>query len=133
MIELTDKYNKTYHQCQYDIANNWVHSRYLEFSRTDEIIEANKTVLEMLKESPTDKLLSDNSLLKGSWTGAVDWLEENWFKYAEEYGLKKHATVLSEDQFSLLSQESHEKGNKNISFEMKTLSDVEAAERWLKA
>jgi len=47
--------------------------------------------------------------------------------------LKKHATVLSEDQFSLLSQESHEKGNKNISFEMKTLSDVEAAERWLKA
>ena len=132
MIKLYNRFEQVYYQAEYDVSNNWVHTCYDGFCRPDEIIEGVKSTLNLLKDNPVHKLLSDNRGLKGTWNEANEWLEENWFKYATQYGLKRHATVMSEDLFSQISQENHEKANVDTGIDMESFTKMEEAIEWLK-
>lgn len=131
MIKLYNRFNQLYYEAHYDEANKWVTTRYEGFCRPEDIIEGVKSTLKLIEETPATKLLSDNRGLKGTWSEANDWLEENWYKLAPQYGLKTHATVLSADLFYQISQESHEKANVNTGITMKSFEGLEEAKKWL--
>jgi len=132
MIELKNKFGKKYYEAFFDQKNGWVNTKWIGFVPTDEAIKGVEATLNLIQESGCHKLLSDNSQIKGAWSEANDWMEENWFKPARNSGLNKHATILSHDVFSKVSQENFEKSKNGTDIEMKTFDEEVAAVKWLK-
>ncbi|MCR9253094.1 MAG: hypothetical protein NXI20_21960 [bacterium] len=132
MIKLANKFGNLYYTGFYDKTNGWVNTSWFGFIRTEEAIEGVQNTLKLIQESGCSKLLSDNSAVKGSWNETADWLEKNWFEPATKYGLRRHATMLSNDQFWKLSQDTFEKAQGSDTIAMKNFQDIEEAKKWLK-
>jgi hypothetical protein len=61
------------------------------------------TMLEYLKRFGTDRVINDNTHVKGNWSDAVEWVGNIWFPLMEQAGLKYFAHLFSPSTFSELS------------------------------
>lgn len=60
-------------------------------------------MLDYLILHKTDRIVNDNTHVKGNWSDAVDWVGHTWFPMMEQAGLKYFAHIFSPSTFSKLS------------------------------
>jgi PAS domain S-box-containing protein len=60
-------------------------------------------MLEYLVKHQADRIVNDNTHVKGNWAEAVEWVGNTWFPMMEKAGLKYFAHIFSPSTFSALS------------------------------
>ena len=76
-------------------------------------------------------MLNDNSKVVGSWSGANNWIAQNWMPQALAMGLKRFAHIVSPGIFGQASAAEMitRVGNQ---FEMRLFQDIDLAKAWLR-
>lgn len=87
-------------------------------------------ILDYLKRHKTDRIVNDNTNVKGNWSDAVDWVGNTWFPMMEQAGLKYFAHIFSPSTFSMLA------AKKSIDImagiiTTQYFTDIELAREWI--
>ncbi|WP_207423340.1 PAS domain-containing protein [Desertivirga brevis] len=103
---------------------------WIGFHDLDSVQKGCLKMLEMLKKHKCDKVLNDNSNVRGTWSEASDWVGKEWFPLMEQAGLKYFAWIFSNSSFSQMS------AKKSIDVKMGNVitqffTDISLADRWL--
>ena len=61
------------------------------------------TMLDYLRRFGADRIVNDNTHVRGNWSDAVEWVGSTWFPMMEQAGLKYFAHLFSPSTFSELS------------------------------
>lgn len=89
-------------------------------------------MLALIKREKCRRILNDNTLVTGNWSGAAAWGAQEWFPAMYQAGCQFFAWVLSPDYYSQLStKETLRQDIKGIIiFNFDTIA---SADNWLKA
>ncbi len=116
----------------YDPENNWIYVNWIGFQTTDSVkVGCGKILVYMVTEACT-KILNDNTLVEGMWSGAAKWGADIWFPDLRTNGLQAFAWIYSPSMLSRLSTDktlSHAKQPDYI----RTFDDIEEAKAWLRS
>ncbi|WP_035566994.1 hypothetical protein [Hymenobacter sp. IS2118] len=128
--EIANSFDKVFLTIELDRANNWIYTDWVGVLPTEKVIEGGRATLDFLRENPCPNLLNDNRKVVGSWSGANDWIAENWMPQALALGLKRFAHIVSPGIFGQASA-SEMITRVGTHFEMRLFEDVELAKSWL--
>jgi hypothetical protein len=131
-VESRNKFNKVYYTMEHDPINNWNYSNWIGFVTVEEVIKGCELGLQFMKGWPNDKLLNDNSEISGPWSGANEWIANQWMPQALKLGLKKFAHIVSPNFFSQLSAKQLVTKIEASNFEMRIFESRKDAEDWLR-
>ncbi len=100
--------NKTYYrsssiEIQYNKDMDWLEVDWIGFQNFDSVQKGGMLMLEYLKKNKCDKVLNDNTHVKGNWSEASDWAGKVWFPMMQKAGLKVFAWIYSPSTFSALA------------------------------
>ncbi|HEX8376469.1 MAG TPA: PAS domain-containing sensor histidine kinase [Pedobacter sp.] len=87
----------------YDPQLKHLEANWIGFQNVDTVKAGGAEMLKILKSNNCQKVLNDNSEVKGNWSEAADWAGEVWFPMMEAAGLKFLAWIYSPSTFSALS------------------------------
>jgi hypothetical protein len=73
------------------------------FQNLESVQQGCLLMLEYLKAHNVDRIVNDNTHVRGNWSDAVDWVGNVWFPMMEQAGLKYFAHVFSPSTFSQLA------------------------------
>lgn len=117
-------------QFYYNQQEEWLYVNWVGFQTTTSIMAGCEKLLDYLKDYKCTKVLNDNTLVDGIWSGAARWGADNWFPRMRVAGLEWMAWVYSPSVLSQLST------NKTLSLMeqdfIKTFYDLEEARNWLR-
>ena len=117
-------------QIFYDDQEEWLYVNWVGFQTVTSVMAGCEKMLEYLKAYKCSKVLNDNSLVDGIWSGAARWGADSWFPRMREAGLEWFAWVYSPSVLSRLSTD------KTLSLMepdyIKTFDDPEKARNWLR-
>ena len=87
-------------------------------------------MLDYLTNNKCDRIVNDNTNVRGNWSDAVEWVGNEWFPMMEKAGLKYFAHLFSPSTFSQLS------AKKSIDImagiiTTQYFTDVELAREWI--
>lgn len=112
---VTDKY----------VYQNW----YGNFLSLEDVIEGSTCGLDMCEKYGLKLMVNNNSLLKGSWDHANEWIANVWMPRAQQLQLRRLAHIVSPDIFTALSAEEF-KETMEGKLENRFFDTFEAAEQW---
>ncbi|HEX8358455.1 MAG TPA: hypothetical protein VF610_13620 [Segetibacter sp.] len=112
-------------------ADQWLYVKWIGFQTADSVKYGCEYMLHYLKEYKCQKVLNDNILVEGMWSGAAKWGADVWFPAMFAAGLRSFAWVYAH---SVLSQLSTDKtlSLMDVDF-IRTFYDLEKAAAWLRS
>jgi hypothetical protein len=131
-IEVKNKFNKVYYTVTYDAINNWNYANWTGFVTADEVIHACNVGLEIIVKNSCPYLLNDNRLISGPWSGANEWIANEWMPQALNAGLRRFAHIVSPNIFSAMAASQLVMKVEHFDFEMQIFQTKEEAVTWLK-
>ncbi|MES2765896.1 MAG: hypothetical protein V4642_08515 [Bacteroidota bacterium] len=120
---------------EYDEDNKWLYVNWKGFQLVQSVKDGCEKMLEFVKEYKCEKVLNDNTLVKGIWAGAAEWGATNWFPRMKNAGVKQFAWIYSPSFFSKMSTDLTLDVASPQLLEgefIKTFFSREDAENWLK-
>lgn len=115
----------------YNDTAGWIYANWIGFQTTQSVKDGCMLILEGLTANSAKKVLNDNTLVEGMWSGAARWGADFWFPKLREAGLEKFAWIYSPSMLSQLSTD------KTISLMpvsyIKTFYNINEAKNWLQA
>lgn len=106
--EDVDTDDKTFYRTNFiNIEYNQEHQRlevdWLGFQNLESVQKGGLLMLEFLQKNQCEKVLNDNTNVKGNWSEASDWAGKVWFPMMQRAGLKHFAWIYSPSTFSALA------------------------------
>ena len=89
-------------------------------------------VLQAIEKTGTKRILSDNTHWRTISPNDRGWAANYWFTKAVEEGIRKLATVLSNELFHRIAERSIEAMASPECMQIKNFSSIEDAQAWLK-
>lgn len=114
-----------------DEENHWLVADWKGYQTVESIRFGCEEILKFLIQYKLTKVLNNNSLVTGIWSGASAWVGNEWFPRMIQAGLKKFAWVYSKSALSRLSTDESLKNLENKSA-TKTFFEISDAIEWLK-
>ena len=121
---------ETYIEVFFNDSYNWIYANWIGFQTTDSVKSGCMHILETMVEKSCRKILNDNTLVEGMWSGAASWGADFWFPKLREEGLEKFAWVYSPSMLSKLSTDKT-LSLMPVSF-IQTFYNLEDAKAWLR-
>lgn len=122
--------NKSFIEVFYDVENEWVYANWKGYLNPEEVKQGCELILEVIKDKKARKILNDNTLVNGTWTGAIDWIATDWFPRALNAGFNSLAYIYSPDAFGRFSV--NKLLEKNNVYTSNIFKSKDLAEEWLK-
>lgn len=121
-------------QIYYNPQEAWLYVKWVGLQTTTSVMAGCEKTLEYLKAHKCAKVLNDNALADGIWSGAARWVANNWFPRMRAAGLERFAWIYSP---SALSQLSTDKTlsllEQDYQVNIKTFYGLPTARQWLRA
>ncbi len=117
-------------EIEFDPENNWLYANWQDIQTFESIVNGGTQMLKHTKAKRCSKVLNDNRLVKGTWTFAADYTENEWFPQMVGAGLKHFAWIYSADIFSKFSVD-RLKTIQSTGI-IKVFDSIEEGEKWLK-
>lgn len=124
-------FEESFIQISYDAEEPWLYANWTGFQTVKSVKEGCEKMLQIMVEESCFKVLNDNTLVEGIWSGAAVWVGSEWFPRMSDAGLKCFAWVYSPSVFSQLSTDKALNHTKE-SF-VRTFYSVEEAKTWLRS
>jgi len=86
--------------------NKWLYANWIGTPTIEQVKEGLEDILTAFKEHHIHYLLNDNRQLTGTWSGAMEWIVEDWAPRAAQSGWKAVAFIYSPDVFAQFSVDS---------------------------
>lgn len=101
--------DEIYAELHYNTDKNYLFMRWSGFCTDEELKQATLQMLNWQQHEGQPRAcrfhVHDTKEFETAWTGAVDWIVNEFFNRAYEYGLRYNISVLSPDLFSKVSSE----------------------------
>lgn len=115
----------------YDNEDNWLYVNWIGFQTTQSVKDGCAKILQYMISEACDKILNDNTLVEGMWSGAAKWGADVWFPDLRKNGLKAFSWIYSPSMLSRLSTEKTLTHAQQPDY-IKTFDDAEEAKAWLR-
>ena len=127
---LTNSKGDVYLEIETDEKEGLIYAKWKGKTSLDEIKTGSLAYLDVLKECPCSKLISDNTELETSWQPLNDWVEHTWTPRALALNLQYFALVVSPVFFVKVAavELSQRIGDQ---LEIKTFNNLATARKWL--
>lgn len=116
----------------YDQENNWLYVNWIGFQTTHAVKEGCGQILKLMVAEACTKVLNDNTLVEGMWSGAAKWGAEHWFPALRAHGLQAFAWIYSPSMLSRLSTDKTLTHARQPDY-IRTFDDAEEAKAWLRS
>lgn len=100
--------------------------------KSDEFREAATQIIKYIENTKAKFILSDNTHWKAISPNDHGWAANNWFPLAEALGVRKLATVLSNDYFNRFAERSIEGMAEVDCMQIRNFNTKEEAFNWIK-
>jgi len=115
-----------------DQENQWLYTNWTGTPSVETVKEGLEAILTFLKMPGINKILNDNRQLKGTWTGAIDWITNDWSPRALATGYRATAMIYSPDVFGKFSVDTFLKQNESSPIQQMPFHSFKEAAEWLK-
>ncbi|QNF31675.1 hypothetical protein HUW51_02645 [Adhaeribacter swui] len=116
----------------YDLENNWLYVNWIGFQTTQSVKDGCGKILEYMVSEACTKILNDNTLVEGMWSGAAKWGADVWFPALRGHGLQAFAWIYSPSMLSRLSTDKTLTHAHQPNY-IRTFDDPEEATAWLRS
>jgi hypothetical protein len=125
-------YENKYGKAEYDSTTKTVRTQYIGISMVEPIIDYLRKVIQFSQKYPIRHGVTNLTQMKGTFTGAMDFIENEFYPKMINNGLLTYAMVISNDIFTKFAAEELTKriGGK---LDWRVFSDLEEAEKWTKS
>jgi hypothetical protein len=113
----------------YLYENNIIHADWCGYVSVDEVKEGCERMLLSVKENNCGLVINDNRRVKGSWTQAIKWLEEDYLPRLIKANLKKIAFLYSPEPGARYSV--NRLLEVSAEYEGQAFEDFEQAAKWI--
>jgi hypothetical protein len=122
-------YQNKYGKAEYDASLQTVRTEYIGISNTDAIIDYLQKVIEFSETHSIRHGITNLVQLKGTFTGALDFIENQFYPSMINNGLISYAMIISSDVFTRFSADQLTKkiGGK---LDWRVFSNLDEAENW---
>ncbi len=120
-------------QIYYDETENWLYVNWVGFQTVKLVKDSCEIMLDLLVAECCTKVLNDNTLIEGMWSGAAKWGAFNMFPRLRAGGLEAFAWVYSQSVLSRLSTERTINHMPEPPEYIKTFYELEEAKTWLRS
>ena len=96
-------YEGSFIQIRYQPDGDYIDVNWIGYQNYDSVVKGCEVMLDLMKKNSCNRVLNDNTLVKGNWSEASDWGAEVWFPAMAEAGLKKFAWIYSPSTFSRIA------------------------------
>lgn len=86
-----------------DPKNQWIYADWKGVPSVVNVKEGLETILQAIEAHNFGRLLNDNRKLRGTWTGALEWIVNDWTPRAINAGYSAVAFIYSPDVFGKFS------------------------------
>lgn len=118
----------------YNSDENWLFAKWMGVQNFDDIKTGGLKMLELLKAKNANKVLNDNSEVKGTFAEGADWAAKEWLPKMVEAGLKHFAWILSPSTLSQMSAQTLvDAGKERNDDPIQTFADFDSAKEWLRS
>lgn len=124
-------FRESYIVIEYNPSDNWLYINWRGYINYDTIQEGCEKILHFMKECECYRILNDNTNVEGIWSGASNWVGQDWFPRMQAAGITCFAWVYSASTLSRLSMDKSIRSTEDTSC-IKTFESLEAAEDWLR-
>jgi hypothetical protein len=122
-------YNSSFLEIEYDILEDLIKAKWKGSQAEDSIKSGYRQILKEISGHVCNSLLDDHSDISGLWTGAAEWVANEWFPNARKSGLRFMACIYSSNIFSKRStQRALDLINSSVAL---GFDFPEAAEKWI--
>jgi hypothetical protein len=122
-------YENRYGKAEYDASTRTVRTQYVGVAIPDQIIDYLSKVVVFAEKKPIRHGITNLTQLKGTFTGALEYIENEFYPKMIKNGLVSYSMVVSNDVFTRFSadQLTQKIGGK---LDWQVFSSLEAAEKW---
>ena len=122
-------YENKYGKAEYDRAARIVRTQYTGVAVTEAIKDYLSKVILFSEKQPIRHGITNLTQLKGTFTGAMDFIENEFYPKMIDNGLQTYAMVISNDIFTKFAADQLTKkiGGK---LDWRVFSSIEDAEKW---
>lgn len=124
-------YKDKFIEIYYDESNKWVYNNWQDYQDMNSIINGGNKMIELIKQYHCHLVLNDNRLVKGTWTFALDWINNDWFPRLLGAGVNRFALIQSPDIFSRFSADRVAKDDPSDVY--RVFGSEESAINWLRS
>ncbi|QHT67252.1 hypothetical protein GXP67_11685 [Rhodocytophaga rosea] len=116
-------------KAQYDPSTKTVRTQYIGIANVESITDLLRKVLEFSAKQPIRHMIANLTLMQGTFTGALDFFEKEFYPTMIKNGLETYAMAVSSDVFTHFAATQLKKkvGGK---LEWQAFPSVEKAEQW---
>ena len=115
-----------------DKSNQWVYADWIGTPTVEEVKEGLENILLLFSKYDLGKILHDHRKLKGTWTGAMNWIISDWTPRAVAAGYSAVAFIYSKDVFGKFSVDQLLKLTDEESIvKQKPFREIKEAKAWL--
>lgn len=100
---MQELYNGSFLDISYDAGSHILHANWKGYQSFDSGTAGCEQILEWTKKYGAQKILNDNSHVRGLWMGAAEWAARIWFPRLKQTEMKQFAWVYSPAKFSQIS------------------------------
>jgi hypothetical protein len=118
-------------EISYDETNKWIYNNWQDYQTMESIMVGGNKQIEAINLFKCSLVLNDNRLVKGTWTFAMEWINNDWFPRLLGAGVKRFALIQSPDIFSKFSADKVGQDDPNQVY--RTFKDIQEAQNWLKS
>ena len=129
MVELI--YKNEFGSAVYDRANKMVRTQYSGMVKVDAITDLLLKVIEFSWKQKIHTMIANLTEMQGTFTGALDFFEKEFYPTMIKNGLHSYACALSKDAFTKYAATQLQK-KVGGSLEWHAFQTVAEAERWMK-
>jgi hypothetical protein len=122
-------YENKFGKAEYDEPNKIVRTQYIGIANTEAIIDYLSKVITYSETHPIKHGVTNLSQLKGTFTGAMDFIEGQFYPKMIQNGLLTYAMVISNDVFTKFSADQLTKKIEG-KLDWQIFSDINEAEEW---
>jgi hypothetical protein len=125
-------YENKYGKAEYDRATKTVRTQYVGVAITESIIDFLSMIVLYSEKNKIEHGITNLSQMKGTFTAAMDYLENEFYPKLIENGLLTYAMVVSSDIFTKFAADQLTKkiGGK---LDWQVFSSIEEAEKWTRS
>jgi PAS domain S-box-containing protein len=96
-------YEGSHINIRYQPQGQYIDVNWKGYQNYDSVVKGCTIMLDLMQKNSCQKVLNDNTHVKGNWSEASDWGANTWFPAMAKAGLKKFAWIYSPSTFSRIA------------------------------